>query len=491
MKKLLFVLLIIAMAPCMALAENTYSCTALIGGTSGALDALDITGATTPNADNLADGDAAIVSTISGATVVHYLFIFDADGTTAESSPTVIRPDDYATAGVWRLTVFPSQMIPDISATYQSVLAEGAFVDGDKTKLDGVETGADVTDATSVANAGALMDSGTDNINDTHINWGDGAGQVGYIDIVGRFGSGSCSGYLKNDGTCETPAGTGNVSDNTAEAITGVWEIQDDTPFNFGNDADFGIRYDETTDDQLEIVSNSATDTTVDIQNAGAGDAVLRVNGQDVTTTAGIMRGASGTGVPDILGSYNFFYEGTLTAARSLNIGDFDMEIPAASAINSSGLIIPAGIASGAYDLGTSAEADTLTEGGIGVPNVNDIPGLSSGTPAILFTLNVKDIDDAVDDVKKKFPRGVTITAVYAICTAGTNVIGTLSEVDSDGIDSDAVVIDSAWTITTTQFSDTSFTNAAIDANDWLQWDTTSVSGSVTNFTLVVWGYET
>lgn len=42
---------------------------------------------------------------------------------------------------------------------YQSVPAEGAFANGDKTKLDGIETGADVTDTTNVTAAGALMDS--------------------------------------------------------------------------------------------------------------------------------------------------------------------------------------------------------------------------------------------------------------------------------------------------------------------------------------------
>jgi hypothetical protein len=76
-----------------------------------------------------------------------------------------------------------------------------------------------------------------------------------------------------------TAAGTGNVSDNTAEAITGVWEIQDDTLFNFGNDADFGIRYDETTDDQLEIVSNSASDTEINVANSGAGATNLTLDG--------------------------------------------------------------------------------------------------------------------------------------------------------------------------------------------------------------------
>jgi hypothetical protein len=42
--------------------------------------------------------------------------------------------------------------------------SEGAFVNGDKTKLDGIEALADVTDATNVAAAGALMDSEVTNL---------------------------------------------------------------------------------------------------------------------------------------------------------------------------------------------------------------------------------------------------------------------------------------------------------------------------------------
>src|SRR6056297_1037207 len=44
--------------------------------------------------------------------------------------------------------------------------AEGAFVDGDKTKLDGIEAGADVTDTANVTAAGALMDSEVTNLAD-------------------------------------------------------------------------------------------------------------------------------------------------------------------------------------------------------------------------------------------------------------------------------------------------------------------------------------
>jgi hypothetical protein len=81
---------------------DEYGCTLLTGGGAGALDALDITGASTPNVDNLSDGDNAKV-VMEGATDIYYFYVFDATGTAAESSPQVIRPDDYATGGNWLL----------------------------------------------------------------------------------------------------------------------------------------------------------------------------------------------------------------------------------------------------------------------------------------------------------------------------------------------------------------------------------------------------
>ena len=49
-----------------------------------------------------------------------------------------------------------------IGTDVQGVLAEWAFANWDKTKLDGIETGADVTDTTNVTSAGAVMDSEVD-----------------------------------------------------------------------------------------------------------------------------------------------------------------------------------------------------------------------------------------------------------------------------------------------------------------------------------------
>jgi hypothetical protein len=54
--------------------------------------------------------------------------------------------------------------VADLLSGYQAEPAEGAFVDGDKTKLDGIEASADVTDATNVQAAGALMDNEVTNL---------------------------------------------------------------------------------------------------------------------------------------------------------------------------------------------------------------------------------------------------------------------------------------------------------------------------------------
>lgn len=97
MKKLfylLFVLLNIFIFSSSIYAKNFYPVTVLTGGGTGALDKLSV--------DDLNDGDAALYANITGTTVTFDVYVFDADGTDAESSPTVIRPNDYSTGGVWR-----------------------------------------------------------------------------------------------------------------------------------------------------------------------------------------------------------------------------------------------------------------------------------------------------------------------------------------------------------------------------------------------------
>lgn len=59
----------------------------------------------------------------------------------------------------WRVT---ASIYADEFDGKQDKPSEGAFADGDKTKLDGIEASADVTDTANVTAAGALMDSEVD-----------------------------------------------------------------------------------------------------------------------------------------------------------------------------------------------------------------------------------------------------------------------------------------------------------------------------------------
>jgi len=83
---------ILALLSSHAIAAKIYGATALTGGAAGALDAI---------ADaSLADKDCAVVFVQSGS-VYHY--VYKADSTAAESSPTVITPDDVSGDGRWLL----------------------------------------------------------------------------------------------------------------------------------------------------------------------------------------------------------------------------------------------------------------------------------------------------------------------------------------------------------------------------------------------------
>jgi hypothetical protein len=69
-----------------------YSCSALTGGGTGALDAI--------NGSQLTDGDVAIVVT---STAQLYVFRLNATSARSEASPTVIAPDTNAGDKRWEL----------------------------------------------------------------------------------------------------------------------------------------------------------------------------------------------------------------------------------------------------------------------------------------------------------------------------------------------------------------------------------------------------
>ena len=77
----------------------------------------------------------------------------DLTGTPTLGTAAATASTDYATAAQGTL-----------AASAQQPPSEGAFVNGDKTKLNGIEASADVTDTANVTSAGALMDSEVTNL---------------------------------------------------------------------------------------------------------------------------------------------------------------------------------------------------------------------------------------------------------------------------------------------------------------------------------------
>jgi hypothetical protein len=74
-------------------------------------------------------------------------------------------------------------------------------------------------------------------------------------------------------------------------------------------------------------------------------------------------------------------------------------------------------------------------------------------------------------------PWNATLTYASALARAGTNIVGNITECDANGANCIATHAD--LTATSTKNSTTTFTNADIDAGDYIGWNTTSVSGTV------------
>src|SRR3990167_2962839 len=68
--------------------------------------------------------------------------------------------------------------------------------------------------------------------------------------VLTLSGTGTINGLDAVDSTTEDTI-EALIFDSDAENITGVWEVQDDVRFNFGNSAEWGIEYDNGVDDQL------------------------------------------------------------------------------------------------------------------------------------------------------------------------------------------------------------------------------------------------
>ena len=152
-------------------------------------------------------------------------------------------------------------------STLQVKPSEGAFANGDKTKLDGIETSADVTDTANVTSAGALMDSELSDLASVKaINQGlTTTSNVTFANIT-------ASGNISSSGVLSIPGFT-NVSASLASATAGGGTIT-------GVTAGDGLTGGGAAG---SVILNVVGGTGI---TANANDIAI---GQDVATTANVL----------------------------------------------------------------------------------------------------------------------------------------------------------------------------------------------------------
>lgn len=216
------------------------------------------------------------------------------------------------------------------------------------------------------------------------------------------------------------------------------------------------------------VLSTNGTGTTawLDVLLATEIDTsaeLLAILGDETGTGVAVFGTSPSIATPSIAGA-------TLTGALDAG-GATSFEIPNAAA--------PAVDAEGEIGWETDDEDLHVYDGALDVV-------IASKTKSHSLVIKFPDVAD--DFPFWQTTRGIVITGVSAICSGGTNVIGQLQEYAGDG--TTPVDVDGDWTITTAEYTDAAFTNAAIDAGDWVGWKTTSVSGAVNFLSLSFEYYE-
>ncbi|MBT7349974.1 MerR family DNA-binding transcriptional regulator, partial [candidate division WWE3 bacterium] len=96
--------------------------------------------------------------------------------------------------------------------------------------------------------------------------------------LLSLSGTGTINGLDAVDSTTENTIES-LIFDTDTENITGVWELQDNVAFNLGNEADFTIMYDETTNDEFQISDGTNSFFTLSDQGTTA---IATINGDDI-----------------------------------------------------------------------------------------------------------------------------------------------------------------------------------------------------------------
>lgn len=145
----------------------------------------------------------------------------DVTDATNVAAAGAIMDGDFGTNGIMKRTGVGSYAVAVEDTDYQGVLAEGAFVDGDKTKLDGIQAGAQVNAVSSVNGATGVVVLDADDIDDTATtNKFATAAQLSAVDALGTISTQAANNVAITGGTASlTSVATTDVQATTSAGV--------------------------------------------------------------------------------------------------------------------------------------------------------------------------------------------------------------------------------------------------------------------------------
>lgn len=335
--------------------------------------------------------------------------------------------------------------------------SEGAFVNGDKTKLDGIETGATADQTASEIRT--LL----------------GTGNSGVVPAAGTAGH-----FLKHDGTFGLPNYTTNtdtqLSDSEVEtAYNNQVDVVSQVDAEAGTSTDVKRWTPQRVKQAIDALASSATNlsegtttnTTVDVNSSTGTNATLA---SASTTRAGLMSKAKfDEVVANTAKVTNATHTGDVTGSTALTIADDAVTYAKMQNVAANNVLLgnDDGAGSAAQEL-TAAEVRTLL-------NVSET-GAAANKPTLSKTIVLESPADA--DYIPIFRTDVAITiqeALGALMDAGDVDIRLYWDVDLANSGPTAIGAQTTLTSTTEASVDIS-TDATIPADSWIFLDVGTVA---------------
>ena len=252
----------------------------------------------------------------------------------AASDSNVFTDADHSKLNAIEASATADQTASEIRTLVESASDSNVFTDADHSKLNAIEASADVTDATNVDAAGAVMNSDLDTKGEILV--GDGSGDPTALSV-------GTNGYIL---TADSSEATGIKWAANAGAGGGtINNVVEDTSPQLGGDLDVnGNDIVSTSNGSINITPNGSGDVVIDglkyPQADGSAGQFLKTNGSAQLSWAGLDNAAVRTSVEAATDS-NVFTDADHT---KLNAIEASADVTDATNVNAAGAIMEADV---------------------------------------------------------------------------------------------------------------------------------------------------